>query len=562
MKTTLLNAWRWSIRRLPEAMLVLLVLALLPGLVLVVLEVRAVAARFISGPSTLWRATVQDPWPAAGFLVCLVGVGLATFLLWRNWPFVWATGRKLIVEALHRKIVLVLLVFFVVMMLLLPFVLKTEGSQMSRVQLVLLYSLVLAMVLLSLVAIFLSAASICSEIESKQVHITDTKPMRRWQFLLGKWFGTVVLCSSVMFVMTAAVGGVVLYLARPPKVAHLQPREAAAILDNHRRLWEQVLVARREFLPVLPPDLDAKVAREIEEQQETGTWPKEPMMRRRRTRDLRKALIAERWTVPLGRARGWEFRGLRPDQEGNLQVRFKAFSTRPNAALRGRWLVLQRKQVKDEDGKMVSRPVVVHAVLAPPEGWFSQVRRSIDVPGQFVGDDGTLLLSYENLSVIGDAVFDPDNLVEVLQSQGPFLPNYYRALLVLFCYVGLLSALGLMAGSLFSFPVASLTVVFIVIVGLVGPWFVSFLSPNYEVPLPLWRDMLKSAWRAFCHAVLTVMPHFGKYNPLGQLSDGMMVTWRLVLKSGAVMLFVKGGLALLVGAYFYSRRELARVIVR
>jgi hypothetical protein len=547
--------------RVPEALLVVSVVALLPGLALLGVETAAQAARFLAGPAAYWRGIVRDPWPAASVALCLVGTALLVRLLWANWQFVWATGRKLIVEALHRKVVLVLLLFFVVMMLLLPFVLKTEGSQKSQVQLVLLYSLVLAMVLLSFVAILLSAASICSEVEGKQVQVTDTKPMRRWQFLLGKWFGTVVLCTAVLFLMTGAVFVLTAYLAQPPVTDHLQEREAQKAQKDYMELVEEVLVGRRAYEPDLPPDLDEHVARAIEERKEAGEWPDTRLRRRRARRDLRKSLLAERWTVTPGTVRSWTFQGLDPEAGGMLQVRFKAFSSLPRDTLMGRWVIFEKRQVEDEDGKLVTRAVPARAIMPPEMGWFAGARPKIEVPADHVNPDGTLLLAYENRSPRSMAVFDPDMMVTVLQRAGPFLPNYYRAVLVLLLHVVLLAALGLMAGSLFSFPVASLTVAFFVVVGLVGPWFVTFLEPNYMRPQPYWEDVLQSAWQTFARTLITILPHFGEFSPLKDLTDGMTVTWRMIFSAGAVMVYVKGGLALLIGMYFYGRRELARVIV-
>ena len=64
------------------------------------------------------------------------------------------------------------------LMLSLPFILKTEGSLKSQTQLTLFYALVLGLTLLSVLAIFVSAASICSEVEQKHIQVTDTKPLK------------------------------------------------------------------------------------------------------------------------------------------------------------------------------------------------------------------------------------------------------------------------------------------------------------------------------------------------------------------------------------------------
>jgi hypothetical protein len=562
MRSRIANLWRWALQRVPEALLLVFALSLAPLVALAVLEVYGQATRFLASPAGYYEATRHDPWPALATAAAFLGTGVAAFILWRNWLHMWAVARKMILEALHRKIVLVLLIFFVVLTASLPF-LKTEGSIKSRVQLVMSYSLVLAMVLLSLVAIFLSVASICSEIEHKQVHVTDTKPLRRWQFLLGKWFGVVVLCSAVLFVMAGACYGLVVALARPPDEARMDPRDVAKARQDYASLMEEVLVARRTVRSLVPPGIEEAVQERVKELEAQGKYPWEPGIRSRVRKGLADAELAARTAVPPGGMQVWKFEGLRPGREGQCFVRFKAYGSTFEGSVAGRWIILQQQRVEASRGESQYPLVPVAVVVPPPTGWQTQVRREFTIPTRFVQPEGTLFLAFENLDQRATLTFDPEVRVEVMQKEQAFLPNYYRAVVVLLCHIALLAALGLMAGSLFSFPVAAFTVVFIFIVGLVGVWFASFLEPHAleEMNYTLTQQVLRMVWRGFVGGLLALMPHFGKYNPLGDLTDGKMVTWTSVAYAWAVMVCIKGGLALLVGMFVYARRELARVIV-
>jgi len=558
MKTRLLSLWYWIIHRLPEVLLGLSVLALAPALVLAALALRTQAATMLPSPGQYWRDTLQDPWSPLAVLTCLLGAGLLIFLLWRNWRLVWAVARKMIIEGLHRKVVLVLLIFFVVLMLSMPFILKTEGSLKSQVQLVLLYSLVLAMVLLSLVAIFLSAASVCSEIEHKQVHITDTKPLPRWQFLLGKWLGVVILCTTALFAMSVAVFLFVMYLARPPDTSHMDRREVAKVAKDYDSLFGEVLVGRKVVPAMLPPDLDAVVDKQMKEFQAKDQLPHGRTQLRSFREALRDAEMGSRLILATGDLYVWRFDGLQP-RGGPLYLRFYA-NADPRVGVAGRWLGMRRKETKDTEGKLHSQFVPVGEVPPPPYGWQGG-SQTIVVPATWVEPGGTLFLGFQNLDERRISFAWKQNYTQVMQESASFLTNYYRTVLVLVCHIALLAALGIMAGSLFSFPVASLTVVFFFVVGLIGPWFASFMEPPGMVELTPMQDFLLAAWQSTMGTVLAVMPHFGKYNPLGDLTDGRLVTWAFVASAGAVMLFIKGGAALLIGMYIYARRELARIIV-
>jgi ABC-type transport system involved in multi-copper enzyme maturation permease subunit len=564
MKTRLNKLLRWLVLRVPEALLAFFVISLVPMVVLVALQAKQHFLRLWAAPLTYWEEIVHNPWPAAAVTTCVLGALVLLFLLWRNWGLVWAVARKMIIEAMHRRLVLVLLIFFVVLTLSLPFILKTEGTLKSQVQLAMFYSLVLAMVLLSLVAIFLSAASICSEIERKQVHITDTKPLRRWQFLLGKWFGVVVMCMAILFVMATTACVLVLVLADLPDTRRMLPREVERLMKDYRGLRTEVLVARRSFLAREPADVSEDVEKRFQELLAEGKLEDNIPAHERARRELRRSFLAE-WLMvkPGGRHwPPWRFDGLRPQEDGTLHVRFKAYTSTVQGRLIGAWFFLRREQVKGEDGEMkhVFKPLGV--AMPPPQGWFTGTPREFAIPADYVAEDGSLFMTYENMDNRATAVFDPDVMIEVLQKEGEFLPNYYRVLLVMLCHIALLAALGLMAGSLLSFPVATLTVAFFVVVGLTGPWFVSFLEPiSAAYQYTPTEEMIQVIWRGFLKSVLAVVPHFGEFNPLADLTDGKMVSWTFVSHACAMMVCIKGGLALLIGMYLYGRRELARVIV-
>ena len=514
----------------------------------------------------------QNPWPLVATVTCLVGSVAFLLLLWRNWVFVWAVARKIIIEALHRRIVLVLLVFFIVLMLSLPFMLKTEGSLKSQIQLVLLYSTVLAMVLLSLVAIFLSAASICSEIDRKHIQITDTKPIRRWQFLLGKWVGVVVLCTTVMFAMTTVACALVLSLVRAPDTRRMARLEADKAMAEYHEVLNEVLVARRTVRSFPPPGLDRLIEEDmaVVERSPEGL-PKKPREMQRLRKALRASALTKTLTAPPGGYVDFEFAGLNPDNDNPLYVRFHGFSGISSTRLLGRWVVWRWQTVLDEEGRERRVPQAIISRQAPEFGWHSDVQREFIIQSSFLGsdgqefrvvpEDGAMFLRYENLDDQASVSFHGRKRVEIMQAEGSFVANYYRSLLIVLCHIALLAALGLMAGSIFSFPVATLTVVFFFVVGLVGPWFVSFTEDRGTATDTVMQEVVSMAWQGLAKGVLAVMPHFGTYSPLGDLTDGKMVAWKRVSYAGAMMVYVKGLVALLVGMYFYTRRELARVIV-
>jgi hypothetical protein len=201
-------------------------------------------------------------------------------------------------------------------------------------------------------------------------------------------------------------------------------------------------------------------------------------------------------------------------------------------------------------------------VYSPPAGWTRNDFHEFSLPGKVVAEDGTLYLVFESLAPRGSVTFDIKNPIELLQKEEGFQLNYYRSLLVLMMHVALLAALGLMAGSLFSFPVASLVVFSLFVGGLLASWFhAHFVEPDIYARLNPVTVHLERLWRVFAGSIVALMPDFGRFNPLGDLVNGRIVGMDRVSRAGAVLLFLRGGVAMLIGMYFYARRELARIIV-
>ncbi len=570
IKNRLLALLRWARGRAPEVLGILFLACLLPLAYFLALTAAGLVRWVVSDRHSFWQAQKANPWPALAWVVCVVGLMVLARLLWPSRFLIWAVARKMIIEALHRKTVLILLIFFVVLMPSLPFILETEGNPKSQVQIVISYALALAEVLLSLLAIFVCTASICSEIEKKQVQVTDTKPLRRWQFLVGKLFGVMVMCAAVLFLMAGAVYGLVGYMTRERDVSYLTLVERERQQEWQRRVREEVLVTRRSVrLPV--PDVSREVEQVIQElHQQDKLASKAHEIARRRS--LTSVMRKYRMSVQPRRERPWMLKGLRPGPDLPLYLRFKLSRTNFKAPkhVLGLWVNYERVQPPDEQSGSGSDGALRVRLANPPiEGrWMSGAFQEIELPNWVVDPSGTLYFSYINMQTNPPSavIFDPEEGIEVLQRTEGFFPNYYRSLLLILFHITLLAALALMAGSALSFPVASLTVAAIFMVGLIAPWVEgatgAISTPEAAATLGEfingWSHWL---FQVFLKSILTLAPHFSRYSPVGNLVVGRAVTWGYVGQAAAVLCFLQATGAMILGIYFYGRRELARVIV-
>ncbi|MCH8159274.1 MAG: iron chelate uptake ABC transporter family permease subunit [Proteobacteria bacterium] len=117
---------------------------------------------------------------------------------------IWTISRLTLSEAIRKKIAIVFILMMLFILISLPFVMKGDDTLRGRVQTFLAYSLSSMGFLLSMLTILLACGSVALEIKSKQIQLIGTKPVPRWQLLLGKWLGIVLLDLVLLVIGTAA----------------------------------------------------------------------------------------------------------------------------------------------------------------------------------------------------------------------------------------------------------------------------------------------------------------------------------------------------------------------
>ena len=87
------------------------------------------------------------------------------------------------------------------------------------------------------------------------------------------------------------------------------------------------------------------------------------------------------------------------------------------------------------------------------------------IPPDMFDKNGVLTITFVNLNDTA-LLFPLEDGMEVLYPQGGFALNFARGLGIIFCWMALLAALGLMAASFLSFPVAAFFSLAVLTIGL------------------------------------------------------------------------------------------------
>lgn len=447
---------------------------------------------------------------------------------------------KLTVKAAFRfKLVVVLAILLVGAVVGLPFIIKDDGTARGFTQILLTYTLIAITTLLGFATLWLACGTLARDIEECQIQTVAVKPVARWEIWIGKWLGIMFLNA----ILLAPASGAVFFLLKW-RATRLPPAQYA-ILTN------EVLVARSSARPPLP-DINADVQRLLQERLKDPTISAmdRTFVRKQIEEQLKAAYqlvppsYRRRWEIPLGFAKNFL-----QDQPLYLRVKFYAAAPPGTAAT---------PQTYDT-GWAIGPPETAE-VRRMQTSLAAETFHELQVPPNLFDSRGILTVELYNLSDTG-LLFPMDEAIEVLYRQGGFGLNFVRGVGIIYCWLGLLAALGLAAASLLSFPVAAFFSLGILLVGLSKKTLTSvvedgtILGVNHETGLADPHLIDKVAVPAL-DLLLRVIKLVLGFSPVDALSTGRTISWTVLGLAALQVGLLVGGIISLIGIIIFSRREL------
>jgi hypothetical protein len=444
--------------------------------------------------------------------------------------------------ALRFKLFLVIAVLLVLAVVGLPLIIRTDGSAEGFTQIILTYTLSAITALLGFSTLWLSCGTLARDIEEGQIQVLATKPVARWQIWLGKWLGIVSLNAALLAISGGCVFGLLQWRAS---------RQPAAV---QRVLHEQIMVSRGSAKePSSVAAIDAATDQVL--QQKLKSTPVEQVNLPEVRRQIREMVSANWQLVPPGYTRTWHInlgaaKNYLHGRPLQLRVKFNTADRSPSGTFDALWMVGNPPKTKywrtEEDSPMSLAPDTFH---------------EFSIPADLYDQDGILTITFMNPNPTA-LLFPLNEGMEVLYPESSFGLNFIRGLGIIFCWMALLSALGLAAASLLSFPVAAFFSLAMMLVVLSSGMLAESVdngtvaAGNEEtgqrghtvvdgVLIPAFRGVL---------AVVNVVKDF---SPIDALSTGRSITWSELGLAFVQIVGVMGGAFAVVGIIFFSRRELA-----
>src|SRR3989339_289213 len=334
--------------------------------------------------------------------------------------------------------------FLAALLLLLPLMAVTmtgDGTVKGKLQTFVSYSLSLTGFLLAIFTIVVSVYTLTSDIQQRQIFMVITKPIRRFELILGKLLGVVLLDAFLLLVFSVVIYGFALAI---PKFENVTQQQKAQ-LDN------EFFTARASLKPLVP-DVTEEVRQTYEKLEKSGQLP-QYMTRRQILMQLTQEKELAKRAVPVGYDILWEFHNIKPiDPRKSLFIRFKydVSVNPPDLQLYGKWLAGDIRQIQ-------YGTAMVNPIFEFNRKDLIRTFYEIEVPAGAVAPDGYLGIAFINMPYNDTVViFPPEDGLEVLYKADNFTSNFFRAVLLIFLRLVFLACIGTLAASFLSFPVAIL----------------------------------------------------------------------------------------------------------
>lgn len=446
----------------------------------------------------------------------------------------WLTWKA----ALRFRLFAVVAALLVLAVVGLPLIVKDDGTARGFAQIIITYTLSAITALLGFSTLWLSCGALARDIEECQIQVVATKPIARWQIWLGKLIGIASLNAALL-----ALAGACIYGLLEWRATRLPPQERA-------QLQLQLLVARgaaKEADDTAAINQDTETILQNRLKQNPGIAADIDEVRNQ----IREQVKSDLQLVPPGYDRVWNI-DLSKDKDYirnkplQLRIKFESADHNPNGTYMGLW--------------EVGNPDSTNFVMLPPMSLSPDSFHEFTIPANLFSEKGMLTIAFVNQNNMS-LLFPLEDGMEVLFPQGGFTANFIRALAIIFFWLILLSAIGLMSASFLSFPVAAFFSLTLLAVAFSSGTLAETVDlgsvTTGTTPTAATRSLTDTIFIPIFKVMLDVLNLVEKFSPIDALSTGRSVPWDELGAAFGQIVLLFGGFFAVVGILLFNRRELA-----
>ena len=186
----------------------------------------------------------------------------------------------------------------------------------------------------------------------------------------------------------------------------------------------------------------------------------------------------------------------------------------------------------------------------------------LSIKGGVVPQTGKVVVEFLNLND-KPIKFELKDGPSILFHDGGFGLNLARGLTIIFFWLGLISAIGLMASSFLSFPVAAFMSIGILLISASTGTLEQIIEEegiagvNHETGRKDRSTMVDNLAINMAKVILSVTDLVWGYSPIENLSSGKTITWNSLLIAFVGIILIMAGIISAFGAFMFHRKELA-----
>jgi hypothetical protein len=448
---------------------------------------------------------------------------------------IWAVATNTIKQAIRMKVAVVFLILLLVLLSAMGFSTTGDGTLKGRLQTFVSYGLSLTSILLSLLTIIISIYTITSDIEQRQIYTVITKPIRRFEFLLGKLLGVILLDIVLLSLFAVIIYTVTIYTPKFSKATDIERMQA----------YYEFFTARAS-LTVPAIDVSQEVEDTYKKLETSGGLPENVPYEDMIAQITMQKQLANR-AADVGQVLTWEFDNVKSLAQ-NIFIRFKydVAVNPPDMQVYGRWVAGDYQYIKY--GTESETPI------------YNQIHKNsvrdfheIVIPANVIPEHGRLAVAFQNYPLNNTVIFFPPDGIEVLYKADTFTGNFIRVIFLILFRLIFLACLGTLASTFLSFPVAILLCLVLFTTSCFSGFVIEsfgFLSENISV---IYTYTI--TW------IVRLLPQFDKYNPTRFMVPGLLLSWTVLARCAVVMVCIKSLLLLVIALIIFSYREIAKIIV-
>jgi hypothetical protein len=449
---------------------------------------------------------------------------------------IWAVVSNTIAQAIRLKIAGVVIVMLGVLLPVMGLTVVGDQTLKGKLQTFSSYGLSLTSVLLCLLTIIISCYSLTSDIKYKQIFLVATKPIRRFEVLLGKFLGVAVLDVLLLAIFSGIVYG----------LTGLLPWLVKAPQEQRRQADLEFFTARAVLTPAIDEQAVEQEVQRRYDQMRTDDQIPENMTRGQVLAQLRSQESFRAKTCEPGREKIWEFDSVRTRDPNDLifvRYKYRIAGQGLDAQVAGAWQIGDIRPLKT--GQYPSTPIFVVERTET-----SQTELEFAVPAACVAADGFVGVVFFNNPQLNTQTFILDNL-KVMYRTGSFEGNFLRVVGMILVRLIFLAALGVSVSTWLSFPVAVLICLAAYTSGMINGFIMeSFLSLSAT---------LNVLYNFSIRPILWFLPKFDEqYNPTAYLVEAKSLGWLFLAQAWGVTAMIKSGVLLLFGMGVFHNREISK----